>query len=42
MVSGRLYFTCWHFYDPGKDLGATVIVDQFVQQPTTIVLVAPL
>ena len=40
MVSERLYFTCWHFYDPEKDLGATLAAGLFVQQPTTCVLVA--
>ena len=36
----RFYFTCWHFYDPEKDLGATLAVGLFVQQPTAFILVA--
>ena len=39
-VSEHLYFTCWHFYDPGKDLGAALAAGIFVQQPTAFVLVA--
>ena len=39
-VSERLYFICWHFSDPEKNLGATVAAVIFVQQPTAFVLVA--
>ena len=39
-VSEHLYFTCWHFYDPEKDLGAALAAGLFVQQPTAFVLVA--
>ena len=39
-VSECLYFACWHFYDPEKDLGATPVAGLFVQQPTAFVLVA--
>ena len=39
-VSERLYFTCWHFCDPEKDLGAALAAGLFVQQPTAFVLVA--
>ena len=39
-VSERLYFTCWHFCDPEKNLGAALAAGLFVQQPTAFVLVA--
>ena len=39
MVSERLYFTCWHFCDPEKNLGATLAAGLFVQQPTAFILV---
>ena len=39
-VSERLYFTCWHFCDPEKNLGAALAAGLFVQQPSTFVLVA--
>ena len=35
-----VFFTCWHFYDPEKDLGAALAAGLFVQQPTAFVLVA--
>ena len=39
-VSKRLYFTCWHFCDPEKNLGAALAAGLFVQQPTAFFLVA--
>ena len=35
-VSERLYFTCWHFCDPEKNLGAALAAGQ----PAAFVLVA--
>ena len=37
-VSENLYFTCWHFYEPEKDLGAVLAAGLFVQQSTAFVL----
>ena len=39
-VSERLYFTCWHFCDPEKNLGAALAAGLFVQRLTAFVLVA--
>ena len=39
-VSERLYFTCWHFCDPEKNLGAALAAGLFLQQLTAFVLVA--
>ena len=36
-VSEHLYFACWHFYDPEKELGAALAAGLFVQQPAAFV-----